>query len=722
MNPRALCCALLVCALLVPTSAVAATGIAVGGGEAGAALAQEGASNNSSVQHRDPDAVREEGNAEELRRWLVGRMAERLGEGAVQLNEGEYDRARRLVGDQYSERLDQLVDVEGETETTRTLRETRESQRETADSLQKYRETYEEYREARRNGNNERARELGRELERQSQRVNRNAGETNEGYDELGNRTGREFTEPQEAIENVSENVSETQAEVREDLFVETELTVSADGEAVSFTDPLAISGTVTTENDTAVADQPIRLRVGGRTLAAETDGAGRFEVDYRPVTLPANATNATVEFRPANESEYLSSSATLPVAVETVEPDVTVAREPSRVAYNETLTASGRVSADGVGAPAPVAVYVGDRRVARTNASANGTYSATARLPADVADGERTVRAVVDQDGRAIERTGATNAVTVASTPTDLSARAERGNATVRIAGRLTTAEGEGLAERTVRVERDGTALGSVTTNATGWYEATLSVPEAAAGETVEVTTTFPGTGTNLERASASAAVALPEGWAGAGSDTGAPAGPREIGLLEWLSGVFNGEVDDSTALRQFVVAYPLPVASFVLGIVVLSAAGGYAVLTGRGLFGSDDGGSVEERTGTRPDDASEPTGTDDESARAVASLLERAREQVTGGAVDAGIVTAYAAVRRGLTDRGGAGEGHTHWEFYRQSRDALDEESARVLRELTEAYERAAFAPDSTSVDRARDLLERVARAAEDTESAAD
>lgn len=30
-------------------------------------------------------------------------------------------------------------------------------------------------------------------------------------------------------------------------------------------------------------------------------------------------------------------------------------------------------------------------------------------------------------------------------------------------------------------------------------------------------------------------------------------------------------------------------------------------------------------------------------------------------------------------------------------------------MLRELTEAYERAAFAPGSTSVDRARDLLDR-------------
>lgn len=722
MSRRGVRWLLLVCALLVPAGSVAAVpsgagGAAdLGGGDGagpadatvGAGAVQDGTSNNSTVRHRDPDEVREEGDVEDLRRWLVGRLTDRLGEGAVQLSEGEYERARRLVGDEYDERLDQLVDVAGETETTRTLRDTRENQRETSEAVEEYRETYEEYREARRNGNNQRARELGRDLERQSRRVNENADETTEGYDELGNRTGEDFAEPQEAVENVSENVSETQEEVRQAIFTETNLTVSADGERVSFVDPLAISGRLTTENGTAVGNETIELRVGDRTVATDTDADGGFAVDYRPVTLPANATEVTVEFRPSGESEYLNSSGNVAIDVETVEPNVTVAEASDRVAYNETLTVAGRVSADDVGAPAPVAVYVGDRRVGTTNATANGSYEVRARLPADVPDGERTVRAVVDQEGRALERADATANATVEETATDLTARAgTNGNATVRVTGRLTTADGDGLAGRTVRIERDGQAVESVTTNASGGYNATLSIPADAAGETVAVTAAFEEQETNLEPSSARATVTLPEDWAGAGAGDGS-GGPLEVGLIEWLSGVLNGGEGDGVGavVRSFALAHPLLVGAFVLGVVLLAGAGGYAVLTGRGPFGAEDEGieGVEEPA---PDDAA---GGDESSSRdVVAALLDRAREQVAGGAADAGVITAYTAVRQRLADRE-SGEGHTHWEFYRRHRDALDEETASVLRDLTEAYERAAFAPDTVAADRARDLLERL------------
>jgi len=713
---------LLVCALLVPAGSAAAAVAGPGataGPDGGRAVAAVGADavqqNNSTVRHRDPNEVREEGSVEDVRRWLVGRLTDRLGEGAVQLSEGQAEQARRLLGDEYSERLDQLVDVAGETETTRTLRETRENQRETTDAVEEYRETYEEYREARRNGNNERARELGRDLERQSRRVNENAGETAEGYDELGNQTGEDFTEPQVAIENVSENVSETQEEVREEIFTETNLTASADGQRVSFVDPLAISGTLTTENGTAVGTETIELRVGNRTLVADTDADGDFTVEYRPVTIPANATEVTVEYLPSGGSEYLNSSANVSVDVETVEPNVTVAAATDRVAYNETLTVAGRVSADGVGAPAPVAVYVGDRRVGTTTAAGNGSYETRARLPADVPDGDRTVRAVVDQEGRAIERANGTAALTVEETATGLTADAGTdGNATVRVTGRLTTADGDALAGRTVRIERGGRAVESVTTNASGRYAATLSIPEDAAGETVAAAAVFEGRGTNLERSSARATVTLPDDWAG----TNAGGGPLEVGLLEWISGVLSsGDGGDGVGavVRSFALANPLLAGAFVLGVVLLALAGGYAVLTGRGPFGSDGDEGIEGVANERPaggadgDTDADAAESSARSREVVAALLERAREQVAGGAADAGVITAYAATRRRLADRG-SDEGRTHWEFYRRNRDALDEETASVLRDLTEAYERAAFAPDSVSVDRARDLLARV------------
>jgi hypothetical protein len=82
------------------------------------------------------------------------------------------------------------------------------------------------------------------------------------------------------------------------------------------------------------------------------------------------------------------------------------------------------------------------------------------------------------------------------------------------------------------------------------------------------------------------------------------------------------------------------------------------------------------------------------------IEALLTRAREQVAGDMTDAGVITASAAVRRRLAEDAD-GEGYTHWEFYRRVRDRLDGDASGTLREITEAYERAAFAPGSVVVD---------------------
>ncbi|WP_254535884.1 DUF4129 domain-containing protein [Halomarina litorea] len=698
MTARALLALLLAVALVAPTGMVAGTPSPTSAADTTGSTDVTGAApgiaqatppdnvTNGSVRHRDPAAVGEDGSVEDLRRWLVGQLAGRLDGGAIQLSEGDYDAARRLLGDQYSKRLDQLVDVVGDTETTRTLNRTRENQEETTEAVREYRETAEEYREARENGNNTRARALGRELELISERVTRNANETRAGYGRLGNQTGADFTEASVAIANVSANVSETQAEIRDELFRETNLTASADGETVSFTDPLVVEGELRTENGTAIGDEPIRLRVGNRTYATQTDDEGRFTVTYRPVTLPVDATNVTVEFRPANRSAYLRSATTLPVRVEQVTPTVSVNRTPSAVAYNETLTVTGRVSADEVGAPAPVAVVVGDRRVARGRADGNGTYRIRVSLPASVDAGERPVRAVVPLEGRALARAEASATVTVEETATALSLDARQvADRTVQVSGRLTTASGEALGDRTVRIEHDGSELTTVRTDASGQFRTRVDVPEATPDNgTFAVNATFAGSGTNLDRAQGGATVELVDLTDGDPENSyGDGVGGQVAGLL----------------LRN-----PVALASLLAGLLVLAGAGAYAVLTGSDAD-DDITDSVDEGVEAGGESAPEPT-----SATSMAALLDRARGQISEGSTDAGVVTLYAATRR-LLEAGLPDEyGRTHWEFYRSARERLDGGESGVLRELTEAYERAAFSPDSTPTERAQALIERV------------
>ncbi len=711
MSLRALCCLLLACSLAAPTGVALAGTVASSGADAGAtpttpadagdlpgaadgrALADQTAPNNTtngSVRHRDPAEVGEDGSVEDLRRWLVGQLAGRLSEGAVQLSEGEYDLARRVLGDQYSKRLDQLVDVAGDTETTRTLNRTRENQRETTDSVREYRETLTEYREARENGNTTRARELGRDLERISERVATNANETRSGYDRLGNRTGANFTEASTAIETVSENVSEEQAEIRDDLFTGTNLTATADGETISFTRMLTVEGRLLTENGTAVADETVRIGIGNRNYTVETDEEGRFTVAYRPVTLPLNATNLTVAYRPAGESAYLRSSTTLPVEVQQVTPTVAVNRTPAAVAYNDTLTVAGRVSADEVGGPAPVAVFVGDRRVARGVASANGSYTLTARLPADVDPGERTVRAAVPLDGRALARAEATTTVTVTSTATELSLNASQAaERRVSVNGRLTTDEGAPLAGRTVRIEHEGSELTTVRTDDAGRYGARVEVPESVPDNgTLALNATFAGTGTNLDASRANASVDLidlTDDEAGGGAEYGDGVGGT---------------------LLEAVLSNRLALGAFLLGLLVLAAVGAYAVLTG-----SDEDEATDLPGGTgEVVDASGEAERAAASTASMAALLDRAHTQIASGSPDAGVITLYAATRRLLGEGLPPEYGRTHWEFYRNARERLDGSESGVLRELTEAYERAAFSPDHTPAERAQALVDRL------------
>jgi len=95
-------------------------------------------------------------------------LAAQLGDGAIQLSEGEYELASEYVGEEYRDRLGQYVDVAGQTEgrvTRSKFEEAGEQQARLSEAVAEYRETKDEYEAAREAGNEDRARELGRELE-----------------------------------------------------------------------------------------------------------------------------------------------------------------------------------------------------------------------------------------------------------------------------------------------------------------------------------------------------------------------------------------------------------------------------------------------------------------------------------------------------------------------------------------------------------------------------
>ncbi|MFC5973399.1 DUF4129 domain-containing protein [Halomarina salina] len=687
----------LVCVVLSLVTGPVGAAATAGGGAPDISASQAGpetngtntTSSNDSVAHRDPDTVGQEGDLEGLRSWLIGQLAGRLGEGAIQLSQGEYDAARKLVGDQYSDRLDQLVDVAGETETTRTYRRTQENQREMANATNDYRETYDDYRDARENGNNERARELARELEGDAQRVRENARDTRDGFGGLGNQTGQNFTDARTAVTEVEQNITDTQEQVRRSTFEATNLSVSADGEAVSFIDPLALSGELTTENGSVIAEEDIRLQVGNRTYRTETDEEGAFTVDYRPTELPLNISALPVEYQPAGSSPYLNSSTTVPVDVEQVTPTVSVNASPQRIAFNERLSVSGAVRADDVGAPVPIAVYLGGTRVATVRSDGNGSYQTTLRVPARIDNGTRNVTARIAQTDRALASTNASTTVDVRETATGLTANASSiDDGPIRVSGTLQTEAGTAVANQPITVSIGGQTLDTVQTKGEGRYTARIDPAELGdANGSMTINVAYRGEGTNLEASRANATTVL------AGVNSG------------------GGEPADEWSLFGTDMRIALLIGLLVLGLL---AALGIRYWSGREGSEPDDSPPAVGDAPTSAVQRVEPT-----SSVSLSTRLESAREQLAAGDIDASVVTLYTAMRAQFGQQG-VRRGLTHWEFYNASADDLESEERSFLERLTSAYEQAVFSPLGVSEETAEDLLERTSQSSDSSTSA--
>lgn len=660
------------------------------------------APNNSTVpHHRNPATVDRAGDLAATSEWLAGRLADRLGEGAVLVERGQYDAARRVVDDRFDDRLARLVDVAGATEGNRDdrlavrLSRTRQHQRRFVDAVADYRETRRAYLAARRAGNETRARTLARELERAAGTVNETGRGLVADYGALANATDADLARAAADVRATRENVTGRQTTVRAETFVATRLVVGASRRPVSPVDPLALRGRLLAANGSALSDRSVRLRVGERTLTTRTNATGGFAVRYRPVRLAADATAVRVAYRPRNRSPYLGSATSVRVSVRPVTPSVAVAARPSPARFGDRVSVAGSVTAGGAGlAGVPVVVRVGGTRLGRVETAANGSFALSAPLPAGVAAGDRRVAARVALAGRAVAATTGETTLSVAQTPANLSQSARRADGRegrVRVTGRL-TAGGQPVAGRPVALRLNGSHVRSVTTGPDGRYAATLGVEGSGPGAPpVSVAAVHDGSGSNLGDAAARATLPGVEPAGRLGPDgRHPPAG--------W----------SGPALAAAVLAGALLVAVLVTGgAVARSRWGGGEALPP--VPGGDAGAD-----GTSGDGPS----------------LSPARSHLAAGEAERAVVAAYAAVREGLgglgrdgvgsrdrSDRPREGAGShdptapprgvagrrdadralTHWEFYRTCEAALDEERAGDLLALTEAYERAAFAPDA-------------------------
>ncbi|MDS0295316.1 hypothetical protein [Halogeometricum luteum] len=652
------------------------------------------ATNNTSVRHANPEEAEAENTEDALRAQLTARLADRLEGSSVQLSEGQYNRAKGLLGEKYVDTLGKYADVadeSGEEETAEDFERAGETQRNLSDSLAEYRETEEAYREAKSNGNEAEARRLARELVRLDDDIDRQSTELDETYTQLGNQTGVDFSGAQDRIRAVQQNVSDSTAQVRAAELSATTLTAQADGETASFVDPLRIEGRLRAADNSPIADRSITLRVGERLYAAETDDEGRFELDYRPAGLAVDASRVTVRYLPQTSSVYIGSNASVPIAVEQVEGTLDFESVPDTAAFNDSVAVSGRVVVDG----RPVSnlsvnTTLGERPIGSTVTDADGRFATNGTLPVDVPAGEQRLRVTSGTDSAVV--VDATEPVTVTATPTNLTLALTPDDGTIVASGRL-TADGAGVADRRISVSVDGETVTEATTTESGQYRARFD--DRLMHQNATVTARFDGSGTNLESATA----VVNRGGNGAGGAGNPVFGLGVGGVASGVPGIGGGDGSGSgNGVVGGLVApvsgqegpAPERIAFGAAATVLVLAAGWYAV---RRWLGSSAPGSVAELDG----DGSE---TDDDPEPIPSPVQLLAQGQMQGA-----LLAAYQTVQRALAPSLDESP-KTHRQFYRacQRTGAVPMDALRVL---NDAYEQAVYSDRELSLEEARNAV---------------
>jgi len=672
----------------------------------------------------DPGEVGSQADLSTFERQLADRLANRARSGAVNLSSGDYQQAReRLNGTQYESLLAEYRSVSGDSggrDRVVAHRRMLAAQRAFVAALDRYETVHALYLSAQYgllvansrpptdgsasasppDRDQRSAVALAHRLERIERRVDRAGGTLLERYRQLERVTDRNFTDARTSVRDQMATVHTRQATVQRATLVPTDLRVTEPNTnqttTVSVTDPLVVAGRLAND-ETPVADATVELRLGNETVRTRTDTNGRFELRLRPQTVSPTVTEAVVRYHPDDEAVTATSARTVPVNVTRVDSAVTAAATPGTVGFGDTLRVSGRITAatgvtngtadesgTGIG-NATFVVRLSDRVVARNETALDGTYDVAVAVPGRVPEGERQVSVTVPAENTVVTGDRANTTVTVVERTPNVSVTATHADdRTVRVTGNVTVGDAS-VDGHQVSVVVGDSPVGTATTDASGTFRTTVVVPadqvggKSKAGSTdVRVRAVYRTTDGNLAGAAAGTTVAVPTG--------GVPTSLVVGGGLAVTVLLGGGTLVVYRRRRSTVPATPEPAP---------------------GDADGDDGGSEAD-----PDSGDLSDGPRPET------LLTAARDTL-GSDADRAVRSGYAAVRQRLRgDLPPSDEPRTHWEFYRDCRDAeLDEEAVSTLREVTERYEQVVYATESVSAEAAATTLDRVAALVDET-----
>ena len=672
--------------------------------------------NNTSVQHRNPEDVDRRSDLQMVQSWLEGRMGSVLVDCTDGLAIGSYEVCDRLDG-QYPDWLGKYVDLAEETDGEADDRagpefqETKDNLGSFANQTRHFRTTYEQYREARRQGNETRARRLARDLVETAQDVNETATPLSESFRELSNTTDLSLRPQATRVDTIRTNVTTIAAQVETQEFAPTSLEVSIRSTEFSYVRPLEVTGQLRSEGE-PLADGQIVLQAGEQRIQTRTDESGTFAFDYRPTSLGLEVDSVTIRYVPDPDSTYRSAETTRPVEVTQVTPTLEVDVAPEEARFDERVTTQGRLAVEGEPVSGvPIVVVANGYRIDRQPTNATGQYAIPFRVPATIPAGSGEVLASVPYEDRALAGVNASESIEIQPTPTNLTiAASETAGDRISVRGTLATQSGTPVEGQPVSLRVNGTDVATVNTAASGEFERTVSVPpDLADGDrnvTLAVAAAFSGSGTNLESSRVRTTIRMSLSPAGGDGQVESALGAIQNRGRSVLQSIGAGGLLANLAWWHWT-----------LGIAALIALLGAGFVLRERLAEAVSGLISEGRVSSEHADAEgdvEPARTDEDGTEEATqpdevSPLDLARTHLDSGDANEAMLTAYAAVRDELRESARDDRGLTHWEFLTACQEnGLAEESLDALQQVTEAYEQAAFAPETIDRDSASAALD--------------
>jgi chlorite dismutase len=669
----------LIIAIIILLGAVSPVGIGVSDGQAPDSPTNETA---SPPIHQNPDNTSASSNLSELSAYFTTELSVRLLNSTASVSKSEYERARELVGDEYELNLSdyRVIALElDQSERTALFNQAQTDQQQYIAEVQRLRQLRSEYRQAQASGDEERARQLAREFNRETGNFTANASELISTYTNLSNETGISFEPAIEQITATQLEFNETTTNITQREFRETTLSARLNRSNISFTNPGQVTGRVALANGSGIGGEVVTIGVGSRQYEVQTDPNGRFQLPYRPVAVNASATTVSVTYQPADEGAYLPASDSISTNIQSVNASLDAFDGPPTVGFSDRLNVRGQVVVgDRVVSQLPFAVQANDVELTRTTTDTSGEFDATAEFPATVNDGEQDIR-LRTTEPRAVQLRS-NQVIRVEITSTQIRARvANRSLTSVEITGRLGTSRGESVVNQTVTLSA-GSQEVQTRTAADGTFTASLELSRGSLrGGGDSVTVTFAGgAGTNLGSAS-----------------TFVPVPPASV------ESVFE---EISSPEQQ------LPLRELLIVLAVLATSGGaLAVGSYRGWFDTellsfgDDGDEANVTT-----DGSSNARFDDETRETSNRSAEftTSREQLNRGEVEQAVLHSYGQIWDRIqiwmeTDP------QSHWALY----NAVESTSLNIdepLYELTSVYEQTAYSPTDPNFRTARAAVE--------------